>query len=75
MVLVRQGHWRKVQEVESPQAWKGLGAGTPGDKQKRDSTGSDKKKSIEKKLKVAKAYIAKMEQSVEREATEDEVSE
>jgi hypothetical protein len=52
-----------------------LGADAPGDKRKRDSTGSDKKKSIEKKLKVAKAYIAKMEQSVERDATEDEDSE
>ena len=52
-----------------------MGADAPGDKQKRDLTGSDKKKSIEKKLKVAKAYIAKMEQSVERDATEDEDSE
>jgi hypothetical protein len=52
-----------------------LGVDAPADKQKRDLTGSDKKKSIEKKLKVAKAYIAKMEQSVEKDATEDKDSE
>ena len=63
--------WR----AHKPKECKGLGADAPGDKQKRDLTGSDKKKSIEKKLKVAKAYIAKMEQSVERDATEDEDSE
>jgi hypothetical protein len=63
--------WR----AHKPKECKGLGADACGDKRKRDSTGSDKKKSIEKKLKVAKAYIAKMEQSVERDATEDEDSE
>ena len=63
--------WR----AHKPKECKGLGADASGDKRKRDSTGSDKKKSIEKKLKVAKAYIAKMEQSVERDATEDEDSE
>jgi hypothetical protein len=63
--------WR----AHKPKECKGLGADATGDKRKRDSTGSDKKKSIEKKLKVAKAYIAKMEQSVERDATEDEDSE
>jgi hypothetical protein len=63
--------WR----AHKPKECKGLGADAPGDKRKRDSTGSDKKKSIEKKLKVAKAYIAKMEQSAERDATEDEDSE
>ena len=63
--------WR----AHKPKECKGLGADACGDKRKRDSTGSDKKKSIEKKLKVAKAYIAKMEQSVERDATEDKDSE
>jgi hypothetical protein len=63
--------WR----AHKPKECKGLGADACGDKRKRDSTGSDKKKSIEKKLKVAKAYIAKMEQSVERDASEDEDSE
>ena len=63
--------WR----AHKPKECKGLGADASGDKRKRDSTGSDKKKSIEKKLKVAKAYIAKMEQSVERDTTEDEDSE
>ena len=63
--------WR----AHKPKECKGLGADASGDKRKRDSTGSDKKKSIEKKLKVAKAYIAKMEQSVERDATEDKDSE
>ncbi len=47
-----------------------------GDKQKRESIGPDKRKSIEKKLKVAKAYIAKMEQFAEKDTTtEDEDSE
>ena len=63
--------WR----AHKPKECKALGADASGDKRKRDLTGSDKKKSIEKKLKVAKAYIAKMEQSVERDTTEDEDSE
>ena len=63
--------WR----AHKPKECKGLGVDAPADKQKRDLTGSDKKKSIEKKLKVAKAYIAKMEQLVEKDATEDKDSE
>ncbi|KAI2502889.1 hypothetical protein MHU86_11558 [Fragilaria crotonensis] len=64
-------------EVASSQAGRmqGLAADAAGDKCKRESTGSDKKKAIEKKLKVAKAYVAKMEQSVEKDTTEDEDSE
>ncbi|KAI2500894.1 hypothetical protein MHU86_13555 [Fragilaria crotonensis] len=44
---------------------KGLAADAAGEKRKRESTGSDKKnKAIEKKLKVAKAYIAKQDGAV-----------
>ncbi|KAI2497425.1 hypothetical protein MHU86_17083 [Fragilaria crotonensis] len=63
--------WR----AHKPKECKGLAADAAGDKRKRESTGSDKKKAIEKKLKVAKAYVAKMEQSVEKDTTEDEDSE
>ena len=46
-----------------------------GDKRKRESVDPDKWKSIEKKLKVAKASIAKMEQFADKDTTtEDEDS-
>jgi hypothetical protein len=59
---------------KSARAWAAPSAA--GDKQKRESVGPDKRKSIEKKLKVAKAYIAKMEQFAEKDTTtEDKGSE
>ena len=64
--------WRAHKPKES----KGLVTSATGDKRKRESIGPDKRKSIEKKLKVAKAYIAKMEQFAEKDTTtEDEDSE
>jgi len=64
--------WR----AHKPKECKGLATSAAGDKRKRESIGPDKRKSIEKKLKVAKAYIAKMEQFAEKDTTtEDEDSE
>ena len=64
--------WR----AHKPKECKGLATSATGDKRKRESIGPDKRKSIEKKLKVAKAYIAKMEQFAEKDTTtEDEDSE
>ena len=65
--------WR----AHKPKECKGLATtDAAGDKRKRDpTTGSEKKKTIDKKLKVAKAYIAKMEQSADKDTTEDEDSE
>ena len=64
--------WR----AHKPKECKGLATSAAGDKRKRESIGPDKRKSIEKKLKVAKAYIAKMEQFAEKDTTtEDKDSE
>ena len=64
--------WR----AHKPKECKGLATSAAGDKRKRESIGPNKRKSIEKKLKVAKAYIAKMEQFAEKDTTtEDEDSE
>ena len=52
--------WR----AHKPSKCKGLGSdsGTAKDKRKRDTKGSEKGKSVAKKLKIAKAYVAKLEQ-------------
>jgi hypothetical protein len=52
--------WR----AHKPSECKGLGSdgGTAKDKRKRDGKGSVKGKSVAKKLKIAKAYVAKLEQ-------------
>lgn len=61
--------WR----AHKPKECKGLASTeTSGDKRKRDSTGSDKKKTIEKKLKIAKAYIARMESTADAGATSED---
>ena len=61
--------WR----AHKPKECKGLAtAEATGDKRKRDSTGSDKKKLIEKKLKIAKAYIARMEQTAEKDVMSED---
>ena len=62
--------WR----AHKPKECKGLASTeATGDKRKRDSTGSDKKKrTIEKKLKIAKAYIAKMEQAADKEVSSED---
>jgi hypothetical protein len=64
--------WR----AHKPKECQGLATSAAGDKRKRESIGPDKRKLIKKKLKVAKAYIAKMEQFTEKETTtEDKDSE
>jgi hypothetical protein len=63
--------WR----AHKPKECKGLATSAAGDKQNRELIGPDKRKLIEKKLKVAKAYIAEMEQFEEKDTTtEDEDS-
>jgi hypothetical protein len=53
-----------------------LATSAAGDKQKRESIGPDKRKSIKEKLKDTKTYIAKMEQFAEKDTTtEDKDSE
>ena len=56
------GKCEKWWRAHKPKECKGLAADAAGDKRKRESTGSDKKNAIEKKLKVAKAYVARIEQ-------------
>ena len=59
--------WRAHKSKEC----KGLATDASGDKRKRESTSPDKRRSIGKKLKVAKAYIAKMEQAAEKHTTSE----
>ena len=61
--------WR----AHKPKECKGLATmEAAGDKRKKDSTRLGKKKSIEKKHKIAKAYIARMEQAAEKDATSED---
>ncbi len=53
-------------QAHKPKECKGLATSAAGDKRKRESIGPDKRKLIERKLKVAKTYIAKMEQFAEK---------
>jgi hypothetical protein len=65
--------WR----AHKPSECKGLGSdgGTAKDKRKRDGKGSDKGKSVAKKLKIAKAYVAKLEQQSADTSSDDNESE
>ncbi len=70
------GKCKKWRAQHKPKECKGLATSAAGDKQNRESIGPDKRKSIKKKLKDTKTYIAKMKQFAEKDTTtEDEDSE
>jgi hypothetical protein len=60
----KQGNKKKV---EFKGRTKGLATSAAGDKQKREWIGPHKRKPIEKKIKVAMAYMAKVEQFAEKD--------
>lgn len=61
--------WR----AHNPKECKGVAASAGGKRSKPDESGEKKKANLAKKLKVAKAYVAKMEQQAATESeTEDE---
>ena len=62
-------------QAHKPKECKGLATSATGDKRKKGSIEPDKRKSIEKKLKVANAFMAKMDHfAVKGTITEDKDS-